>query len=71
MATHTPKTVYLKDYTPPPFLIDEVDMRFELGEESTLVTSTLALRRNPAGAEPRERPGARRTGIGTGLHFHR
>jgi len=48
MIANTPKTVYLKDYTPPPFLIEEVDLRFELGEETTLVTATLALERNPA-----------------------
>ena len=50
MIARTPKTVYLKDYTPPPFLIEEVDLRFELGEETTLVTATLALERNPASA---------------------
>jgi len=48
MTTDTPKTVYLKDYAPPPFLIEDVDLRFELGEERTLVTSTLTLVRNPA-----------------------
>jgi aminopeptidase N len=52
MATHTPKTIYLKDYTPPPFLIETADLRFELGEETTLVTATLALERNPACPEP-------------------
>ncbi len=42
----TPKTVYLKDYTPPPFWIDHVRLRFELGVETTHVKSTLTLRRN-------------------------
>ncbi|NCF29447.1 MAG: aminopeptidase N [Gammaproteobacteria bacterium] len=51
MTSDTPKTVFLKDYTPPPFLIEEVDLRFELGEETTLVSSTLTLERNPASAK--------------------
>ncbi len=54
MTTDTPKTVYLKDYTPPPFLIEDVDLRFDLGEETTLVTSTLKLVRNPAFVTPRD-----------------
>ncbi|TFH48607.1 MAG: aminopeptidase N [Lysobacterales bacterium] len=48
MTTDTPKTVYLKDYTPPPFHIGDTDLRFELGEETTLVSATLSLERNPA-----------------------
>ncbi|MCK5363029.1 MAG: aminopeptidase N, partial [Gammaproteobacteria bacterium] len=52
MTTDTPKTVYLKDYSPPPFLIEDVALRFELGEETTLVTSTLKLMRNPAFIRP-------------------
>jgi len=48
MTSDAPKTVYLKDYTPPPFLIEEVDLRFELGEETTQVSSTLTIERNPA-----------------------
>ena len=39
-------TVYLKDYRPPDFLVETVDLCFELGEESTLVTSLLRVRRN-------------------------
>ncbi|MEJ2059187.1 MAG: aminopeptidase N [Gammaproteobacteria bacterium] len=39
--------IYLKDYTPPPYLIDDVDLRFELGEDETLVHARLSLRRNP------------------------
>ncbi|MDX1489787.1 MAG: aminopeptidase N [Pseudohongiellaceae bacterium] len=41
------KTIYLKDYQAPAFLIDETHLRFELGEESTRVTSQLKMRRNP------------------------
>ncbi len=35
------KTIYLKDYKAPNFLIDQVDLRFELGEERTRVHSML------------------------------
>ena len=52
MTTDTPKTVYLKDYTPPPFLIEEVSLRFELGEDATLVDCTLEIARNPAFPAP-------------------
>jgi aminopeptidase N len=44
-ATHPP--IHLKDYTPPPYLIDTVDLRFDLGEEATRVRSRLQIRRNP------------------------
>ncbi len=54
MTTDTPKTIRLKDYTPAPFLIENVDLRFELGAETTLVRSTLTLVRNPAFGSPRE-----------------
>nr|WP_294524275.1 aminopeptidase N [uncultured Rhodopila sp.] len=39
--------IRLADYTPPAFLIDTVDLTFELGEAATTVVSRLALRRNP------------------------
>ena len=42
----TPKTIYLKEYTPPSFWIDTVNLRFELGEEETRVVSEMELRRN-------------------------
>ncbi len=46
-AEQPPKTVYLKDYTPPDFLVDAVELRFDLGEDATTVDCRLALRRNP------------------------
>ncbi|GAB6039694.1 aminopeptidase N [Endothiovibrio diazotrophicus] len=49
MAGDTPQTIHLKDYTPPPFLIEQVDLRFQLDETATKVHSTLVVRRNPAG----------------------
>jgi aminopeptidase N len=43
-----PAEIRLADYAPPAFLIDTVDLRFELDEAATTVLSRLALRRNPA-----------------------
>lgn len=39
------ETIYLKDYAAPAFLVDSVDLHFELGEEQTRVVSRLALQR--------------------------
>ncbi len=48
MKPDTPQTVHLKDYTPPAFLIDTVNLDFNIGCAGTTVTATLALRRNPS-----------------------
>ncbi len=48
MRTDSAKTIYLKDYRPPEFLVDRVALEFQLQEESTRVISELHLRRNPA-----------------------
>lgn len=37
----------LADYLPPAFLIDQVDLIFNLSPEATIVRSTLSMRRNP------------------------
>jgi aminopeptidase N len=42
-----PAEIRLADYAPPAFLIDTVDLRFDLDEAATTVLSRLALRRNP------------------------
>lgn len=42
-----PKTIYLKDYQVPDFLIDTTDLHIELGGSETRVKAALALRRNP------------------------
>jgi len=44
---NTPKTKYRQDYQPPAFMIDQVDLTFDLAEENTVVTATMAIRRNP------------------------
>ncbi|PKO35069.1 MAG: aminopeptidase N [Betaproteobacteria bacterium HGW-Betaproteobacteria-7] len=46
MKTDTPPTVYLKDYTPPAFWIDTVDLVVTIEADGTTVAATLALRRN-------------------------
>lgn len=46
MLDATPQTVYLKDYTPPAFLIHEVSLEFDIGDAATEVTATLTMARN-------------------------
>src|ERR1700722_13499667 len=46
-----PKAIRLADYRAPDFLIDTVDLAFDLGEQATQVKSRLAVRRNPASLE--------------------
>ena len=46
-----PATIHLKDYKAPEFLINSIDLTFELGEEETIVTSRLALQRSDPAAE--------------------
>ncbi|MEZ4599170.1 MAG: aminopeptidase N [Syntrophotaleaceae bacterium] len=41
------RTVRLKDYTPPEFLVEKTDLRFDLDEEFTEVRARLEIRRNP------------------------
>jgi aminopeptidase N len=47
-AQATPREVRLADYAPPEFLVDTVDLTFELDEAATKVTTRMSLRRNPA-----------------------
>ncbi|MDH5633493.1 MAG: aminopeptidase N [Gammaproteobacteria bacterium] len=51
MRSDTPQTIYLKDYQPPAFLIDTVDLEFDLGADFSTVSSALVLRRNPEAAD--------------------
>ena len=48
MYRTTPPVIHLKDYSPPEFLIDQVNLRFDLDLDKTLVEAELSLRRNPA-----------------------
>ena len=46
MQTKDSQTVYLKDYQPPKFLIDETFLQVDLFEKSALIKCTLNMRRN-------------------------
>ncbi|MQM31671.1 MAG: aminopeptidase N, partial [Candidatus Accumulibacter phosphatis] len=54
MTSETPQRILRQDYTPPPFLVDsvELDVHFNAGE--VLVNSQLQLRRNPLAARAAE-----------------
>src|SRR5216684_1612907 len=47
-----PQPTRLADYRPPDFLVDTVDLVFDLGEADTRVASHVTLRRNPTAADP-------------------
>ena len=51
------KIIYRKDYTPPPYGVDTVDLRFELDPAVTLVTATMRMRANRQAAGPLVLPG--------------
>ena len=48
MKDNQPRTIYLKDYKAPEYLIDHTDLTFDLDPHATLVKSRLKVRRNPA-----------------------
>ncbi|TPQ24724.1 aminopeptidase N [Methylomonas koyamae] len=47
MRDASPQTVYLKDYTPPEYLIDQVELDFDLDDQRTKVRAKMSVRRNP------------------------
>mgnify|MGYP001164754521 CR=1 FL=1 len=47
-----PREVHLKDYRVPDFLVETVDLVFELDETRTIVRSRLDMRRNPQSTAP-------------------
>ncbi|MFA9438846.1 aminopeptidase N [Uliginosibacterium sp. sgz301328] len=47
---NAPQSIYLKNYTPPAYLIDTVDLDIAIHDGFARVSATLAVRRNPAGA---------------------
>ena len=49
MSTEALEPVYLKDYLPPAWLIDTVDLHVTIGDFNTEVKASLACRRNPLG----------------------
>jgi aminopeptidase N len=48
MKDPRPQPIYRRDYRPPDYWIDAVDLTFELGEDVTRVTAVLQVRRNEA-----------------------
>ena len=59
--------VWLKDYAPPPFLIDRAELAFDLDAETTQVEAILEMRRNPMARE--ESRDLRLDGEGLELEF--
>ncbi len=53
MLTSTPNTIFLKDYTPPAFLVSSIDLDVDLRDDHALVRAKLAIARNPKSADPR------------------
>ena len=51
MREPAPKTIYLKDYTPPPFLISSIDLDVDIRDDHALVRATLEIARNPKAAD--------------------
>ena len=47
MRTDLPQTIYRKDYQPPSYLVDTVELGFDLDPTRTVVASRLSMRRNP------------------------
>ena len=51
MRIDTPQTIYRKDYTPPSYLVDTVELGFDLDPARTIVANRLTMRRNPDSAQ--------------------
>jgi len=49
MLIQTINTVHRNDYTPPAYLVDSVEMGFDLAPDATLVSTRLVMRRNAHG----------------------
>ncbi|MFL9922910.1 aminopeptidase N [Herbaspirillum lusitanum] len=50
MRTDTPPTIYRKDYADPTYLVDTVEMGFDLEPSLTRVATRIFMQRNPAGS---------------------
>jgi aminopeptidase N len=44
----SPKTIFRKDYTPPSYLVDTVEIGFDLDPDRTVVANRITMRQNPA-----------------------
>ena len=52
MKEGQPKTVHLKDYQAPNYLIDETSLHFDISSAYTMVTAELTIRRNLEASKP-------------------
>src|SRR5688572_14345806 len=50
MREPQPRAIYLKDYSPPAFRVDAVDLDVDIRDDDALVRAKLAIRRNATGA---------------------
>ena len=53
MREPQPQTIHLKDYSPPPFLVEHVALDVDIRADHALVSAELRVRRNPGAADPR------------------
>lgn len=52
MTADTHKTIYLKDYAPPPYLVKHIDLQFEIFAGRTVVHAKTQFVKNHTGKEP-------------------
>ncbi len=52
MREGTPKPIHLKDYHPPAYLVERVELAFDLDPETTRVRARLEIHRNPQSQSP-------------------
>jgi aminopeptidase N len=67
MRTETPQPIRLSDYRPPAFLVDEVQLTFDLQPNSTRVKGRLSVRRNGEHKEPLVFNGERLTPVSVAI----
>lgn len=49
MRTDTPKTIFLKDYTPPAYWVSHVDLDFQIHDGRTVVSAKTQFKKNTGG----------------------
>ena len=52
MRESQPKTIHLKDYAPPPFLVERLSLDVDIRADDALVRAALSVKRNGAHAQP-------------------
>ena len=52
MSSNTPQPIRREDYRVPNFLVDTIDLDFDLRDDGTTVRSRMTIRRNPDAADP-------------------